>query len=451
MGGDHRTCNAMVGRITGGGAPSKVCLWLGLALLLWTTLAAPPAAALGRDQVVQVPGINLQELHRRLSQGGFLPGPYNPEDLSEMAQALKRLQRARGLPVTGRLDAATWAALGAGKKPPTTPPRTPDANGPQWPAGLVAALQGWLRELGYQIVKPNGVLDPATQAALRAFRQKEKLPAATGLDAATYLQVVDRRYQRGCNFAITLLAAGANPEAVGGEGQFTAKVKAAHAREAYLKLLALALVHQGFKAPVKGRLDAGLTKALLLFQAAHKLKASGRPDAITVATLFNLACAEGCRFEIRLAPQGTTGPGPVVDPGDLSVVRKLDPSLSKLRRPVAAGDPVLAIEKLQCSRHSGHWILYYRGVVTGVDSGQVRVKVSGRYGYRYRADARGINTKDWWCIPHSRHCYSPVKFNAWGGRARASDVLVFPAQGVFNQDIGVINAMMIYMSQQCKE
>lgn len=445
MDGDQRTDDAGHHGAGGRGALRPAGAWLALCLLLAWVLSAAPAGALGRDQVVAIPAINLQQVHRLLAEGGWQPGPYNPEDLTGIARALGRLQRAKALPVTGRLDAATWAVL-QGKKPPrTTRPKR------QWPAGLLSALQGWLRGLGYRGVKPTGRLDAATRAALRAFRRREKLPAADGLDAATYLRVVARRFRRGCRLSIDLAAAGANPEAIGGEGQFTAKVKAPYARAAYLKLLALALTRQGYKTPATGRLDPGLRRSLRAFQAAQGLAVTGRPDGDSVQILFNLVCAEGCRFHVTLAPPGTAGPGPGIDPGDLSVVRKLHPSLSRLRRPVKPGETVLAIEKVQCSRHSGHWVLYYQGEVKAVEGRQVRVRVRKRFSYRYRADAQGINTKDWWCIPRRRHCYSPVRFNAWGGRAHAGEVLRFTAAKVFNYDIGVINAMMIYMSQQCKK
>lgn len=422
-------------------------------LLAWLCWAAPGDWVLGADKVILAPTVGLEQLHELLRRGGFGPGVYNPEDHSQISQALKRLQQARGLPVTGKLDYATWQALrGSGAAGElSSRGAQPDASRPKWPSGLVAGLQGWLRDLGYKGVKPTGRLDKGTLAALERFRKREKIPPGKGLDAAVFFAVVQKNCPQGCKFTVSLMAPGANPEAVGGEGYFQAKVNSPYPRAAFLKILAMALTRQGYTAKPSGRLDPGLQSALLRFQAASRLKATGRPDGPTVAALFNLACVEGCSFEVNLGQKaGPSGDGP---PGRaaVSVIKKVDPAVLKLRRLVKVGEAVLAVENLNCSQHSGHWVLYFSGQVTAVGPDGIKVRIAKRYGYRYRAKAQGINTKDWWCIPARRHCYSQVKFKAWGGKIRLGEIVRFPVAKVFNEDIGVINAMMIYLAGQCKK
>ena len=50
-------------------------------------------------------------LQHALSAAGFSPGPLDGDFGPKTERALRRFQAASGLPVTGRADAATWAAL----------------------------------------------------------------------------------------------------------------------------------------------------------------------------------------------------------------------------------------------------------------------------------------------------------------------------------------------------
>ncbi len=63
------------------------------------------------DTVIEVEGIDLQSVFRRLESGGFSPGPYREDDLSRLSDAVRRFQKFSRLPETGTVDASTWAKL----------------------------------------------------------------------------------------------------------------------------------------------------------------------------------------------------------------------------------------------------------------------------------------------------------------------------------------------------
>lgn len=119
-------------------------------------------------------------------------GQFGPITLA----ALKKWQAANGVPVTGRLDAATWAkmvALGkvparGGAKPAATapPPSSPLApyakttlrRGSTGPA--VVALQKALR------ITADGQFGPQTDGAVRAFQSRKRLAANGIVGASTW-------------------------------------------------------------------------------------------------------------------------------------------------------------------------------------------------------------------------------------------------------------------------
>src|SRR4051812_3011951 len=83
-------------------------------------------------------------------------------------RAIRRFQRSHGLPVTGRLDAATQQALGGGGDGETAAPGMTLREGQQ--------------ALG---IKADGRMGPATRAALKSFQEEHGLPATGRFDAAT--------------------------------------------------------------------------------------------------------------------------------------------------------------------------------------------------------------------------------------------------------------------------
>lgn len=127
--------------------------------------AAPPQTATGAVVAPQ-PSPALREGQERLRTLGFYSGPVDGIAGPETDTAIASFQRSRGLVVTGRLDAATMAALRA---EPNRVGAAPTAI-PLTDAASVQDIQGRLRQLGFYRGPVDGRWGPETQAALERFQ-----------------------------------------------------------------------------------------------------------------------------------------------------------------------------------------------------------------------------------------------------------------------------------------
>jgi cell wall-associated NlpC family hydrolase len=104
--------------------------------------------------------------------------------------AVRNLQRAKGLAVTGRVDASTWKVLLAASPAETTgaAAATPEAAAALRPAlalgSRTPAVVFVQRRLG--VTPTSGYFGPLTQAAVRSLQQLRGLPVTGRVDASTW-------------------------------------------------------------------------------------------------------------------------------------------------------------------------------------------------------------------------------------------------------------------------
>jgi peptidoglycan hydrolase-like protein with peptidoglycan-binding domain len=212
------------------------------------------------------------------------------------AQAVSTFQQQRGLPVTGRVDAATAAALGgtsSGSAPAAAAPAAaapaPAANpmlglriGTRGPA--VAQVQQALKDAGLRFAGGvDGVFGMATSNALSQFQHSKGLPVTGEVDAAT---------------AAALAAPGsipaASPAAPGASGATRALAGLApgtignNVRALQQALLAAGLTFPGGDDGIFGPATANAVKQ---FQTSRGLPATGRVDQPTADALTSGAPA----------------------------------------------------------------------------------------------------------------------------------------------------------------
>ena len=358
---------------------------------------------------------------------GPRPDPLNPEHVGAPAQAPAQ-----------------------GDNPEDRPAPKPEPwPAPAWPNGALSAARGWLADLGLCPAGPGG-WDQAADQALRSFRAKQGLADEGPLNPTDLERLLGARFPAGCRLEITVrpAAASQDPEAaatppqrrlemaVTGPGQIPGRVLDL--------LLPLAVANQNGANP-----EGASSSPLAEFQAGQGLAPSGRADPATLWALLNTACAPGCLFHLELrAPGPKPGPEPAKAMA-LEGAGRVRPERMDWQYAPQAGEQVLAVEKVECSATSGDWVIFYRGEVTGVEPGKVRVKLAERFGYRHRPEAAGIDPGDWWCVPRRRHCWSVVKFGDWGGKWAKGETAEFSPAAVFNSRIGVVNAMSTAVGARC--
>jgi peptidoglycan hydrolase-like protein with peptidoglycan-binding domain len=199
----------------------------------------------------------VREVQRMLNQRGFdrlgVDGMMGPRTQA----AVREFQRSQRLEPTGQLNRQTLIALGL-QRPDVSAPSTE----PRYSASVVRRVQQTLTHRGFKAGPVDGQLHAATQAALRQFQKSENLEDTGRLN--------DR----------TLAALGIVPES-GLQRAAVPPDPAPGVREAQQRLNQL-----GYNAgPEDGIMGRTTRAALMEFQRAERLPATGRLDRATVDAL----------------------------------------------------------------------------------------------------------------------------------------------------------------------
>jgi peptidoglycan hydrolase-like protein with peptidoglycan-binding domain len=147
--------------------------------------AAPKGDLLARPRPTTEVIADIQrELARKAYYDGPVDGRYGPKTdaairdfetaaglkpATEPSESLLRMIKAAA-PKAGAKASGTTGARSA------TPPRNDPIGEVLAPSARVLALQRALAEFGYAQIKPTGVLDPETKAAIERFERERKLP-----------------------------------------------------------------------------------------------------------------------------------------------------------------------------------------------------------------------------------------------------------------------------------
>jgi peptidoglycan hydrolase-like protein with peptidoglycan-binding domain len=246
-----------------------------LAFVLLGAVVASGASAGALDTTPDLPvsrgdsGDAVRSTQLLLTTAGFDPGPIDGIFGPATEAAVENLQRDAGLPVTGVVDATTWAALEAA---------TPAILVQRGDRGDdVRTLQQLLTGAGFDAGVIDGVFGPLTENAVESFQSDAGLPI-TGL--------VDQ---------VTWDALRSDPPAIlmerGDRGQDVRSLQL---------LLASAGNNPG---PIDG-IFGGLTEsAVVAFQTSHGLPVTGQVDQATLDALTDVADEPATLYE-----SGDTGP-----------------------------------------------------------------------------------------------------------------------------------------------
>jgi N-acetylmuramoyl-L-alanine amidase len=130
----------------------------------------------------------VRDLHERLSAFGFALVADPIDDFGDStAVAVEAFQRARGLPITGEVDAVTWARLvEAGWQ---LGQRLLFLTRPNQRGDDVAELQVRLAQLGFNPGRIDGIFGPVLEHALSEFQRNCGLPADGTFTRASLLEL----------------------------------------------------------------------------------------------------------------------------------------------------------------------------------------------------------------------------------------------------------------------
>lgn len=167
----------------------RIIIPLALTLLVGacanTQSSAPSAQSRAARIEAPQPSAEVREAQQRLQRLGYydraIDGLWGPDTQA----AVDRFQRARGIPVTDRLDNATLSAIRGAETAPVAISDPTD----------VRTVQNRLRQLNFYTGPADGVWGSSTQVALEGFQRSRGIPvgqingatiASLGLDASAF-------------------------------------------------------------------------------------------------------------------------------------------------------------------------------------------------------------------------------------------------------------------------
>jgi peptidoglycan hydrolase-like protein with peptidoglycan-binding domain len=136
-----------------------------------------PAAETGNQARLQLIG-NIQ---RELTRKGFYDGPADGIWGSKTDTAVRDFMQAAGLKINAEASDALLRAITTSNARPLSIGSAPNAASDPIarliaPSKRVTAVQRALSDFGYGQIKPTGVLDPDTRAAVEKFERERRLP-----------------------------------------------------------------------------------------------------------------------------------------------------------------------------------------------------------------------------------------------------------------------------------
>jgi len=134
--------------------------------------AAPPAAAMTRAQLIA-------EIQRELSRKGFYDGNADGVWGAKTDTAVREFLRAAGLKTNAEASDALLRVIAASNVHAAAQEKAP-RNDPiaqlLAPSKRILAVQSALSDFGYGQIKPTGVIDADTRAAIEKFERERNLP-----------------------------------------------------------------------------------------------------------------------------------------------------------------------------------------------------------------------------------------------------------------------------------
>jgi peptidoglycan hydrolase-like protein with peptidoglycan-binding domain len=266
-----------------------------------SAVPAPAASTLALGSMgPAVSQLQQQLINAGQSVGGGIDGVYGVMT----ADAVKRFQQAKGLPATGKADAATLQALqGAGQTAaPTAGALAQGARGAK-----VRELQQALLRSGISVTGgADGIFGAGTVAAVKAFQQAKGISPTGVVDAATASALA-------LTGAAPAPAAPAAPQPAAGTAANATGVIGLQlgSRGPAVAQIQRAIISMGW--PIAGGADGvfgnATRAALLAVQRANGVAVSGMVDEAT-ARMFGLAdAASAATPQVAAATSAATAPG----------------------------------------------------------------------------------------------------------------------------------------------
>ena len=149
---------------------------------------APPAPLVATSTAKRTPGAIITDIQQELARRGFFDGVVDGFYGPKTDRAIRAFERAAGLKPSRQPSEALLQAIQrlAGKPAKTVtaatsaqrpaPVRNEVAAGRPAPSKRVIAMQRVLAEFGYGQIKPTGLIDFETQAAIEKFERERRLP-----------------------------------------------------------------------------------------------------------------------------------------------------------------------------------------------------------------------------------------------------------------------------------
>lgn len=131
--------------------------------------------------VARSPVLIISDIQRELSRKGYYDGAVDGIWGAKTDAAARDFVQAIGLKINAEAsESLLHAIVLSAPKAKSTPAAAPVRNDPIAqliaPTKQVLAIQRALSDFGYGQIKPTGVYDPATQAAIEKFERDQKLP-----------------------------------------------------------------------------------------------------------------------------------------------------------------------------------------------------------------------------------------------------------------------------------